>query len=356
MVTRKWVDTGGSERFQYQDLDHTKKEIRLFHIDMRRDDKRSFGDLKHCDFDLNTIPKYRALSYTWGPPYPSFDLPLNSKGAYLSIRRNLLEFLQIYKDRHYGEWIWIDQLCINQDTTKERNHQVKQMEEIYRGALEVIVWIGPDPFDGEAARLINSCDKLSKHSPREDFALFNFFSANYWSRLWVVQEMRLAKSITIYYGSSIIRWDDLQKFNDLGFHEKLRSVSLIGILILNGEPMSSHPLGMLTNFCDSECVDARDKIYGMQSLFREGYKLEVDYKQSPKTVFINAAVTYLPYHGSPWTMGILERLMKAMRLRLTGVNQPGLLDTLLKQYHSTAQSQGSNKEEAIGILHEQLIE
>jgi hypothetical protein len=37
--------------------------------------------------------------------------------------------------------MWIDQLCINQEDTPERNDQVSIMGKIYRGAAQVIVWL-----------------------------------------------------------------------------------------------------------------------------------------------------------------------------------------------------------------------
>jgi hypothetical protein len=37
--------------------------------------------------------------------------------------------------------MWIDQLCINQEDTPERNDQVSIMGKIYRGAAQVIIWL-----------------------------------------------------------------------------------------------------------------------------------------------------------------------------------------------------------------------
>jgi hypothetical protein len=38
-------------------------------------------------------------------------------------------------------WIWIDQVCIQQEIVEERNHQVSMMAKIYRNAEEVITWL-----------------------------------------------------------------------------------------------------------------------------------------------------------------------------------------------------------------------
>jgi hypothetical protein len=38
--------------------------------------------------------------------------------------------------------MWVDSICIDQNTTSERNHQVKQMGDIYSQAATVLVWLG----------------------------------------------------------------------------------------------------------------------------------------------------------------------------------------------------------------------
>jgi hypothetical protein len=38
--------------------------------------------------------------------------------------------------------LWIDALCINQANIDERNHQVGQMDRIYKDAEEVVIWVG----------------------------------------------------------------------------------------------------------------------------------------------------------------------------------------------------------------------
>jgi hypothetical protein len=38
--------------------------------------------------------------------------------------------------------LWVDALCINQEDTTERNHQVMQMGAIYEKAKRVVVWLG----------------------------------------------------------------------------------------------------------------------------------------------------------------------------------------------------------------------
>lgn len=40
-------------------------------------------------------------------------------------------------------YLWVDQICINQDNTAERNYQVGIMGKIYQAGHQILVWLGP---------------------------------------------------------------------------------------------------------------------------------------------------------------------------------------------------------------------
>ena len=50
--------------------------------------------------------------------------------------------LQYLRWQHNERYLWIDQICINQDDIKERGSQVQLMREIYSGATCVLAWLG----------------------------------------------------------------------------------------------------------------------------------------------------------------------------------------------------------------------
>ena len=43
--------------------------------------------------------------------------------------------------------LWVDAICINQEDQTEKGHQVSQMRDIYKGADEVLIWLGPSNDD-----------------------------------------------------------------------------------------------------------------------------------------------------------------------------------------------------------------
>ena len=87
-------------------------------------------------------PRYRALSHMWGTKKD--ERWIQMKGHHTTIRSNLYHFLRVYAEDYQGQRIWIDQLCIDQTSTQERNHQVQLMSNIYRQASDVLVWLGHD--------------------------------------------------------------------------------------------------------------------------------------------------------------------------------------------------------------------
>jgi hypothetical protein len=73
--------------------------------------------------------EFRALSYTWGNPSPTFTILIDTLA--FNIRQNLWLFLCGERRCKRTGFIWIDALCIDQSNAMERNHQVALMKEIY---------------------------------------------------------------------------------------------------------------------------------------------------------------------------------------------------------------------------------
>jgi Heterokaryon incompatibility protein (HET) len=103
----------------------------------------SFGAPLRCtltDARLSDRIHYEALSYVWGAP--TGDRRLICDGAELLITPNCELALRHLRLRWKSRSLWVDSVCIDQKSTSDRNHQVKQMGEIYRTAANVLVWLG----------------------------------------------------------------------------------------------------------------------------------------------------------------------------------------------------------------------
>ncbi|KAI0405808.1 hypothetical protein F4802DRAFT_560770 [Xylaria palmicola] len=171
--------------------------------------------------------RYIALSYAWGPVEDQRKILIN--GIETEVRPNLYAaLLELRKSPwvYRGIRLWIDALCINQNDTRERAQQVSIMRSIYVAAWQVVVWLGPAT---EAtylaytalswlARAIGSGDKLREFAAEHGIphtvydaapvildpytlpwrdavfsALRSFFARDYWHRLWILQELAMAK-------------------------------------------------------------------------------------------------------------------------------------------------------------------
>ena len=106
-------------------------------------------------WSLDNHPPYFALSYTWGSPTPNYAIYLD--GAELGVTNNLkdalFQFREIFKrpNPKRPQFWWIDAICINQSDDQERSWQVQQMQEIYRGAESVMIWLGVAANSSEQA-------------------------------------------------------------------------------------------------------------------------------------------------------------------------------------------------------------
>ncbi|KAM3536112.1 hypothetical protein MY4038_000578 [Beauveria bassiana] len=140
---------------------------------------------------------------------------------------------------HRSKPIWIDAICVNQHDLLERNIQVSMMTQIYGQAQSVIIWLGG--FDSEASTelyhslptILSSsveCFKRSweawhrrrrrGESDEDDQEVRNgtilssdsisivleFVRRSYFHRIWVLQEVALARDVRIMFGGDDLPW------------------------------------------------------------------------------------------------------------------------------------------------------
>jgi hypothetical protein len=166
------VEFGWSEYIEPYAALRTPTSIRLLKVRFESPIRCSFKEV-----DLNKAPSYSALSYTWGNPRgilpPDEDIetdkaamdmkyPILCDGTLLEVSANchafLLRFQQLRAASLAGmeslkeskvsdrdvEYIWVDAICINQNSLSERASQVCIMDRVYRQARKVLIWLGHD--------------------------------------------------------------------------------------------------------------------------------------------------------------------------------------------------------------------
>ncbi|RWA10708.1 hypothetical protein EKO27_g4385 [Xylaria grammica] len=260
-------------------------------------------------------PDYRCLSYTWGSPDPRQQVLINERR--FEIGPNLFDFLQIFSAHYLSEcedYIWIDQLCIDQSNVAERTQQVSMMNTIYSEAKEVAVWLGPSANGSDSVmKAIRGCSelggiggrfglmsrglKLKIHHKKLDALL----RRPYWDRLWIVQEIVLAKALGIYCGDSRCSAADFERI--------VSGIRQYGYGDSKGRFQNAHPLttrwrGTITRgsvnepsmdlsyaiatFASQQCYDPRDKIFGLAGMMKPGEQLPIDYSWTVEEVFAAA--------------------------------------------------------------------
>jgi len=167
---------------------------------------------------LDDAPPFIAVSYAWGDATLTREIEL--EGSLIPISLSLHGALNAIRHKKDTLYVWADALAINQQDSDERMQQVSLMTRIYQTAKSVAIWLGPDENESQLA--VDFLYRLArrKGSPRDVArlltspdaspavsAVVSLFERDYWSRLWVVQEVLLATSITVYCGSTVTPWN-----------------------------------------------------------------------------------------------------------------------------------------------------
>jgi hypothetical protein len=296
--------------YQYTQLNTWGQHIRLFRLWWSS--KLKAPELIIEQFDLPDAPPFYAVSYTWGDPPATESLYIN--GTVLKIRKNLFHFFEVLTTKHMKKnerykgdniWLWADQVCVNQLFSEERNHQVQMMGSIFSQAVEVLVWLGDDKSGETALQKIKMMgeDDAEILMPNEAYGnsigLRDFSNNPYWERLWIVQEIVLARSLTIFLRNSILEGPKFDVFcqKAKSFNTIMHNCTLFDLIYkkrYEQVPDAGKAQSLLLDACYatlfSKCEDPRDKIYGLQGLLAEDQRAVIDYTQPKEQVLLDAAI------------------------------------------------------------------
>ncbi|RMZ87455.1 hypothetical protein DV736_g5315, partial [Chaetothyriales sp. CBS 134916] len=279
---------------------------------------------------------YAALSYQWGKPGRGMVISLD--GQEFRIQRNLWLFLR--QLRRYGHrYLWVDAISINQNDLVERGQQVQLMNRIYPSAARVLVWLG-DEADGSdpALRFLQFVhervgsgrdgeedDDRGGNSPVRVFtnlfgnddqmhvwtALQRLCERDYWTRLWIIQEVLLAKELVLFCGERTLSWDAFKyacagPATVKGFPGMKNSDSVFGPVHNAKMAMSRSQFRELSHqralqrprylrqlieaYGGAQCMDIRDRIYGLLGLSRDWSGedgIDIDYSRTELALLVD---------------------------------------------------------------------
>lgn len=300
---------------------------------------------------------YAALSYVCGETKHQELISID--GKQLTIGANLSEFLHHLRNPDQTLTLWTDAVCIDQENRSERGHQVRLMGDIYGNASNVYAWLGKDTHgiatltsflsqqavsraSGDASkppsfkdktrevarRLIAvrkrptravkiTMDETNKHivESRNPYKLIDAVNKTidplekqarhvfvdlckrpYWTRLWIIQELLLARSVIVCLGQKRIAWKSFSITIDSSALQwpaaiwpmgcRINSVqSLIEMMELPIKDRYSTLEELLRRYNQQECLDTRDRIYALLSLARDCNTIIPDYTKNRLDLF-----------------------------------------------------------------------
>jgi hypothetical protein len=298
--------------------------------------------------DLIEVP-FQALSYSWGDLTKTKTMHCNGRG--MSVTENLYGALLSIRnvgDNKAISIVFVDSVCINQADLKEREAHLKLMRDIYSSSVVTTVWLGSrneqctrvfetvdmlhdavacsefrDRLEREELDL-SSLDHLSigdrtLHISAENRTeLSRFFTHPWFERIWIWQEVVMAKKAFILYGGRVrpwsffvdaawcmhkLHWDSnfIPDFFSYGERKMLRHHHVLRLDDHRNGVIDGHTFGLLElltasrKFINSHPLD---RVFGLYGLMGDPKEQEIvsrffDYTLSPLTLFLNLTINLM---------------------------------------------------------------
>ncbi|KAL8391847.1 hypothetical protein RB595_002160 [Gaeumannomyces hyphopodioides] len=313
-------------------------EFRLLVLDSHNTpthgDEKTHDRPVHIDLEThrdNQHPEYETVSYTWGgenddsspsqPVYvgPCWDALFQTKNCHDMLRR--------LRPKRGIRFLWVDAICINQNDADERAQQVSKMQTIYSNAWRVVVYLGSDivtpipnrslyPVRRRLEDLATSEEGESLVCP--DLSLRQVLERRYFSRIWVIQELLLSRSICIRIRDMELIIDRPAQPTLLGDGQSSNesdgpdwNATKAPWVAHATQGTVSDPIALLQMVGLSRASDPRDKIFGIIGLLHPSLSLIPDYSLSllrarvgfAAHILLNGNAPEILLHPGPRHMG-----------------------------------------------------
>lgn len=251
---------------------------------------------------LDDPPPYDALSYRWESSTRKQCILVN--GARFLVSSNLYSAMlrmQSQSAPMTGTY-WIDQICINQTSTMDRNQQVQLMGLIYSKAQVVRIWLGSESDNAEKAfSLVGKCALSPDHRDTVEMvmsdeagarALTKLLHRTYWNRMWVFQEIVLARKAVVHCGQQEAPWSHFSRLDEISADHKLwltaqsqqswilqlrKALFKIAQFCIHPKE-AQHIDNALYPTRHLQCQDPRDKLYALRGVCKSlANKMAPDY-------------------------------------------------------------------------------
>ena len=321
---------GSKPRYQYKAFDTAANQIRLLTLLPGKLGTKVRISLDTVALTEGNVPKYEAISYAWGSAGDPLSVEIGVD-AELLITPNLFTALPYLRHVTQERVLWIDAICVDQQNLWERSQQVERMKDVFSLAERVIVWLGPETNDSNLA--LSALQALSLEirydwiretmeprpgrnpkyadptialsyddTGRTIASIFSLLHQPWFERLWIWQEICLAKSSSlIQCGQVVLPWIDfcnavgciydkgwegnLSAIDARVFSDRITSAYILARTSLRD--MSYVLSDSIAHTRSSNCTDLRDRIYALLSLMypSEAELIKPDYNKTPSQVY-----------------------------------------------------------------------
>ncbi|KAF2966128.1 hypothetical protein GQX73_g7454 [Xylaria multiplex] len=281
-------------------------------------------------FNINNCPEYATLSYCWGEQSPPSTIVANDQHFIVSPNlADALHHVWPYLHSQTGEskfFLWVDQICINQNDEEERADQVQLMRELYSSSSFTIAWLGsPDDSSNIALELLTRERgvysapgrgiQLHPHKEQrkeyyEKRALLRKLDDRpYWKRMWIMQEFILPPKLLILCGPTGVWWDDMRRSHGMNNEFCIHMAPLFKRrYMMHSEGIKFQFVRLLNIAKYRACTRPFDRIFALLGLAMPDdlRGLQVDYNMPTQTLYRNV-------------VRLLERVVKSEKawVRLT---------------------------------------
>ena len=299
------MDTSGS-------LKYTRlrgADVRLLKFEKSIDDNDRVHLSPHA-YDRDETPPYAAISYTWGLEAATEPIFLNGESFFvrpnlydclLSLRRHSrIDAFSIGPDKRDncywsyvpGEgqqlsnqrrchYIWIDVICIDQPNLEERNNEVTFMDQTFGKAEMVAVWLGR-----WADRQQDGLTKISSMEATHlqwTFQATTLLNHPYWSRMWIVRELLMARHIMLFCGPYHLSWTQLARIaggagGSSGVKVAQQKTAAFPFFQEGLGRKSSPDRNLeryLATYAFSICCDRRDRVFSLLGLLPDEERMRI---------------------------------------------------------------------------------
>ena len=316
------------------------RDIRVIHLLPGGSSDDLACKVHHVSLDAD--PPYECLSYRWG--HEDSGSIMLGENANLALNQNLLDALHFLRQSDTTRVLWADQICINQADDLEKTKQVGLMAEIYQKASRVIAWLGlpnektPSTFDflkslGSYVVALARNKGVGSPNTAEDNnkwleAMIKeyptslpqwtdveaFLERDWFSRVWILQEVVLAKSILIQSGDHTLSWaaldlvgallvnrpkNDVAPIRDLGefMLQMVNARVTHGAIAIEQKRSFLSLTALLRDMRARKATDPRDKVYGLLGIAfgQSESSLRPDYTKDWPQVYTNTTNSLLAH-------------------------------------------------------------